>query len=258
MLMVISPAKTLDYTSTFPAEHNSQPSYLEQAQMLVNILKKYTPSDLAKLMRISDKLAVVNVGRFAQWQRPFTLENSKPAIFAFMGDVYEGLQAQTLSSEMLQYAQTHLRILSGLYGLLRPLDLMQPYRLEMGTKLVNKQGKDLYAFWGKILNENINILLAQTEKAELINLASEEYFKSIQSQRIQGTIITPIFEDYKNGQYKMISFYAKRARGLMARFAISQQIRYAEALKHFDWEGYAFNASASTATKWIFRRHLPH
>lgn len=254
MLMVISPAKTLDYKTLVPAALCTQPDYLVQAQQLIDILCTYSPADIANLMHISDALAVLNVGRFSQWQTPFTPQNSKQAVFAFMGDVYEGLDARSLDDAALQYVQQHLRILSGLYGILRPLDLMQAYRLEMGIRLTNKKGKDLYAFWGDTLTEHINRLLADVASPVLVNLASEEYFKAIKAKNIVGTIITPVFEDYKNGRYKIISFHAKRARGLMARFAASEQITDAEDLKAFADEGYAFSPAVSDETRWVFRR----
>jgi cytoplasmic iron level regulating protein YaaA (DUF328/UPF0246 family) len=257
MLIVISPAKTLDYKTVPPVTTYSQPDYLIQAKALIDILKKYNPAEIAQLMKISDALSVLNAGRFSQWQIPFTPENSKQAIFAFMGEVYEGIDAHSLDANALRYAQQHLRILSGLYGILRPLDLMQAYRLEMGTKLANTHGKDLYAFWGETISEGLNARLKEMDDDELVNLASEEYFKVVKPKTLRATIITPIFEDYKNGQYKIISFYAKRARGLMARFAAMHQINNAEALKEFNSDSYAFVPTASDATRWVFRRKIP-
>jgi cytoplasmic iron level regulating protein YaaA (DUF328/UPF0246 family) len=256
MLIVISPAKTLDYKTTAPVASYSQANYLVKAKVLIDKLRQYSPAEIAQLMKISDPLAVLNVGRFSQWQLPFTAENSKQAIFTFMGDVYEGIGAYSLSVDALHYAQQHLRILSGLYGLLRPLDLIQAYRLEMGTKLANPQGKDLYAFWGNTLSEGLNAHLAAIGSDTLVNLASEEYFKAVKPHTLQAKVITPVFEDYKNGQYKVISFYAKRARGLMARFALMHQVNHVQALKTFNSEGYAFEPSASDATHWVFRRKL--
>ena len=256
MLMVISPAKTLDYKTVPPVTTYSQPDYLRQAQMLIDILKAYSPAEIAQLMKISDALSVLNAGRFSQWQLPFTPYNSKQAIFAFRGEVYEGLDPYSLDDKAFYYAQQHLRILSGLYGILRPLDLMQAYRLEMGTKLTNIHGKDLYTFWGDTISEGLNALLEDMGSQTLVNLASEEYFKSVKPKALRATVITPIFEEYKNGQYKVISFYAKRARGLMARFAITHQIKEAEALKGFDSDSYAFIPAGSDATRWLFRRKI--
>lgn len=255
MLILLSPAKTLDYKTPAPVKSYSQPDYLEKAQKLIDILRAYPPFEIAKLMHISDALAVQNAERFSSWHLPFTVENSKQALFAFKGDVYEGLDAMHLSQAALNYAQQHVRILSGLYGILRPLDLMQPYRLEMGTKLVNSEGKNLYAFWGKEITLGLNHLLSQANGV-VINLASEEYFKAIQLPHLQGRVIYPVFEDYKNGQYKIISFYAKRARGLMVNFAATHQINEPEKLKAFDMEGYCFIEDASDASRWIFRRRV--
>lgn len=251
MLILLSPAKTLDYQQPAPLKEHSQPDYLKRAQQLVNILKKYTPHGLSNLMNISDKLALENAERFSSWHFPFTVENSKQALFAFMGDVYEGIDALSLSKTEWLYMQQHIRILSGLYGILRPLDLMQPYRLEMGTKLLSPYGKNLYEFWGSELTYGLNKLLNDEDK--VINLASEEYFKVIKVKELKGQIITPVFEDYKNGQYKIISFYAKRARGLMARFALTGGV---ENLKYFNEEGYHFAPEVSTDTKWVFRRKI--
>lgn len=254
MLMLLSPAKTLDYESVYPSVHYTQPDYLSESQFLIDILKQYAPSDIAQLMHISDPLAVQNSGRFYAWTPPFTEKNSRPAIFAFKGDVYKGLDAYHLPIEALEYAQQHMRILSGLYGLLRPLDLIQAYRLEMGTKLKNAQGNDLYAFWGNKLSQAINGLLGN-KNAILVNLASEEYSKAAKLKLIRERVVTPVFEDYKNGQYKVINFYVKRARGLMARFAMLHRITQVHTLKEFDCEGYQFVPAASSDTKWVFRRN---
>ena len=254
MLMVISPAKTLDYKSTPPTEHYTQPDMLQHSAILIEILRKKSPAELSALMSLSEKLAVLNAGRYDAWQPPFTAQNAKQAVFAFMGDVYAGLDAATLDEAEIDYLQQHLRILSGLYGVLRPLDLMQAYRLEMGTRLVNPRGKDLYAFWGEHITEVLNTYLAGQHNPVLINLASQEYFGSVNPQAINGTVITPVFQDNKNGQYKVISFYAKRARGLMARWAAKHAVDKPEVLKKFDSEGYTFNPQSSSSTHWIFRR----
>ena len=252
MLMVISPAKTLDFDTPAPSPQHTQPDFLDHSVALVRVLREQSPADIANLMSISDALATLNVGRFHDWQPVFTPDNAKQAVFAFMGDVYEGLDAATLNDSERDYLQQHLRILSGLYGLLRPLDLMQPYRLEMGTRLANPRGKNLYEFWGEIITDALNAKLAAAPV--LVNLASDEYFKSVKPKKLKATIITPVFQDLKNGQYKIISFYAKRARGLMARWATQHHISDAEQLKNFDSEGYAFVAEASDATTWVFRR----
>ena len=253
MLSVISPAKTLDFEAPATSERYSQPIFLNQSQKLIDDLKKLSVQQIASLMSVSDKLAGLNAARFEQWQTPFTLDNAKQAVFAFKGDVYTGLDANTLDSKGLDFAQKHLRILSGLYGVLKPLDLMQPYRLEMGTKFGVNGSKDLYDFWGSQIREALADEPSFKDKV-LINLASNEYFKSLDAKKMDATIITPVFKDWKNGQYKMISFYAKKARGLMSRFIIDQQINKPEDLKDFDYEGYRFNADMSKANDWVFIR----
>ncbi len=254
MLMVISPAKSLDFETPVAISKNTMPDFLERSQMLVNIMKGYSPLQLSELMKLSDKLAQLNVARFGQWQQPFTLDNAKQAIYAFTGDVYLGLDVNSLNKKAVNYLQQHLSILSGLYGLLRPLDLMQPYRLEMGTKLINPEGKDLYQFWKPVLTSKINQLLEQQTEPTLVNLASNEYFKAIDKKALNGAIVTPVFKDWKNGQYKMISFFAKKARGLMVRFAAENQIKKAQDLKQFDLAGYGFDNKLSTELEWVFTR----
>ena len=260
MILVISPAKALDFETAPTTAVHSQPDFLDDAQALIEILRQRSPAEIAELMSLSDPLASLNVARYASWSRPFDRENAKQAVLAFNGDVYEGLSAATLSDADLAWAQDHLRILSGLYGVLRPLDLMQPYRLEMGTRLGNPRGKDLYAFWGERITAELNGLLArETEdggEPVLLNLASDEYFKSVKAKAIKGRIVTPVFEDWKAGRYKIISFYAKRARGLMSRFVIERRIDDIDALKAFDSEGYAYAADAAKADKLVFRRRL--
>jgi cytoplasmic iron level regulating protein YaaA (DUF328/UPF0246 family) len=219
MLMVISPAKTLDYDTPPVTDRHSQPEFLDHSAELIAVLRQQSPAEIGQLMSISEQLSVLNAGRYDSWHRPFTPANAKQAVLAFMGDVYEGLSAATLNPTQLDYLQRHLRILSGLYGVLRPLDLMQPYRLEMGTRLANPRGANLYAFWGERVTDELNARLAEHIEPVLVNLASDEYFKSVQPKRLAGRLITPVFQDLKNGQYKIISFYAKRARGLMARWA---------------------------------------
>jgi len=253
MLMIISPAKTLDYESPLATETYTQPDYLDDACELIDQLKELEPHQVSNLMSISDKLGQLNAERFRSWHTPFTPDNARQAILAFKGDVYTGLDAESFSEDDFAFAQQHLRMLSGLYGLLKPLDLMQPYRLEMGTKFENKRGKDLYAFWGSKLTKALNELLAADDKV-LVNLASNEYFKSVQKKDIDGRLVTPQFKDWKNGQYKMISFYAKKARGLMCRYAIQNRITQADDLKGFNLEGYYFSEEQSDNNNWVFLR----
>lgn len=254
MLMVLSPAKTLDYDTPPHTKHHTQPDFLAQSQQLISILREKSPADIARLMSISDALATLNVGRYHDWNPGFTPDNAKQAVLAFMGDVYEGLDAASLNDGQLDYLQQHLRILSGLYGLLRPLDLMQPYRLEMGTRLANPHGANLYAFWGERITDALNALLDATDNPVLINLASDEYFKAVKPARLHGRLISPVFQDYKNGQYKIISFYAKQARGLMARWGALHGVDTPEALQDFNLGGYRFDSGESDTQRWVFRR----
>lgn len=257
MIFVLSPAKTLDYLTPPTVDCHTQPIFLDESQILIDHLRKLSPLELGKLMKISDQLAVLNATRYADWHRPFSPANAKQAVLAFNGDVYEGLDAVTLSPVDLQFAQDHLRILSGLYGLLRPLDLMQPYRLEMGTRLANQRGKDLYAFWGERIVDALNESIVGSQAKALVNLASEEYFKSVHAKKLAVPVIHPIFEDWSKGQYKVVGFYAKRARGLMARFAVVKRLTNPAGLKKFSAEGYAYATEASDATHWVFRRKQP-
>jgi cytoplasmic iron level regulating protein YaaA (DUF328/UPF0246 family) len=254
MLMVISPAKTLDFETPPSTTRFTQPQYLDHSQELITQLRELTPAQIGELMHLSDKLSGLNAARFGSWNPAFTPENAKQALLAFKGDVYTGLQAETLSENELSYAQDHLRMLSGLYGLLRPLDLMQPYRLEMGTKLANSRGKDLYAFWGTRISEWLNEALAEQGDDLLLNLASTEYFSAIKRSALKARIIDTEFKDLKNGQYKIISFYAKKARGMMSRFVISEQINTPDALKQFDVNGYRYSSEQSTNNKLVFLR----
>ena len=254
MLMLLSPAKTLDYETPANTDSFSIPDYLEKSSELVKVLKQKSFLDLMELMQVSQKIAELNVERFNQWKLPFSTENAKQAVLAFKGDVYTGLDAPALSENRLAYTQLHLRILSGLYGLLRPLDLMQPYRLEMRLKLTTKKSENLYQFWGEKITDALNVLLAKQDEPVLINLASYEYFKSVQKKNLDGRLITPEFKDWKNGKYKMISFFAKKARGLMVRYAIDHNIQKAEVLQNFDYDGYHFNLELSQADKWVFSR----
>ncbi|NQS87484.1 peroxide stress protein YaaA [Pantoea allii] len=254
MLMVISPAKTLDYESPLATQRFTQPALLEKSQQLIKIARKLSPAQVASLMSISDKLAHLNAERFNSWQPDFSLENARQAILAFKGDVYTGLQAETFSEKDFDFAQEHLRMLSGLYGLLRPLDLMQPYRLEMGIKLANPAGQDLYRFWGDLLTEKLNDALASQGDDVLINLASDEYFKAIKPKKLQARLIKPVFLDEKNGKFKVISFYAKKARGLMSRYIIQHRLTKPEQLTRFDVDGYAFAADESRENELVFKR----
>ncbi|GMG86094.1 peroxide stress protein YaaA [Biformimicrobium ophioploci] len=254
MLIVISPAKTLDYESEIPALDTTQPDLLKDSAELVKELRELQPQDICTLMKVSDKIGVLNYDRFQAWKRPFTGKNARPALLAFKGDVYTGLEAESFGKRDFAFAQKHLRILSGLYGVLRPLDLMQPYRLEMGTKFANGRGKDLYAFWGDQVTEAINAQLASLKSRELVNLASNEYFKSVKKKQLAGEIITPHFKDLKNGEYKMISFFAKKARGMMSQWAIRNRVKQAEQLKAFDMAGYRFNSAMSSGNDWVFTR----
>ena len=254
MLAVVSPAKNLDFESPIPVDTFTQPAMLDQLDHLVKFCKALSPADIASLMSISDKLSVLNADRFAEFSRPFTPDNARQAMYAFNGDVYTGLDAYSLSERDVTFAQSHLRILSGLYGLLRPLDLMQAYRLEMGTKLATDKGKDLYQYWGEDITQVLNQALAEQGDSVLVNLASNEYFKSVKKKSLEAMIITPNFKDLKNGQYKVISFFAKKARGLMARYIIQNQLTDVEQLKGFDLAGYRFSEEQSSPTDFVFLR----
>lgn len=254
MLIFLSPAKSLDYKTPPHVATFTLPAYLQQSEVLIKQLRKLSPADIAQLMDLSDPLALLNFNRYAEWSLPFTPANAKQAVLAFDGDVYDGLDGKSLSADDLDFAQTQVRILSGLYGILKPLDLIQPYRLEMGTKFANQAGKDLYAFWGERLLDAINAELAEMPRPVAVNLASEEYFKAAIGRKINGQLIQPVFEDWKNGKYKIISFYAKRARGLMTRYAVLNRLREPEGLKDFDVDGYAFAPDVSDEQRWVFRR----
>lgn len=256
MLLVLSPAKTLDLTTPAHVADATQPLFLAQASELIAHLRALSPAAVASLLQISDRLAVRNVMRYAAWTLPFTADNAKQAALTFHGDVYAGLQAWSLSRDDLLFAQQHLRILSGLYGVLRPLDLMQAYRLEMGTRLATERGKDLYAFWGERIGEALAEAMRDSGASVLVNLASEEYFKAVSPPTRQWPIVQPVFEDWSNGRYRVISFYAKRARGAMARFAIVNRLREPAALRAFAADGYAYAPAASHAAVWVFRRRL--
>ena len=254
MLIVISPAKTLDLTTPPTTKLHSTPDFLDSSSQLIDVLRTRSPGQISELMGISDKLAVLNVGRYADWSSD--VSDARQAVMSFDGDVYSGLDARSLTPKQLAYAQAHLRNLSGLYGLLRPLDLMHPYRLEMGIRLANPAGKDLYAFWGDTITAALNRQAAQAGATALVNLASEEYFKAVRPKALDVPVITPVFEDFKNGKYKIISFYAKRARGLMARYAAVKGIVDPVKLKRFNVDGYAYDKAQSSESSWVFRRKL--
>lgn len=254
MLALISPAKTLDYESALPTDIHTLPRLIDQSQLLIDASRQLSASEIAQLMTVSEKIANLNVARFRDWNSDFNFSNARQAIFAFKGDVYTGLDAYALADREIEFAQKHLRMLSGLYGVLRPLDLMMPYRLEMGTKLANPAGSNLYAFWGETITQLINADLAETGSNVLLNLASDEYYKSVKESKIQADIIKPVFLDQKNGKYKVISFYAKKARGLMARYMIENQLNSAEDLKSFNTDGYYFDAESSLKGELVFKR----
>jgi len=254
VLIVVSPAKKLDYETPPTIDKATLPGYLDQSQILIDRLRQYSAIDLAELMHLSMNLAELNFDRYEQWQQQVDDATGKQCVLAFKGDVYQGLDAESFSEDDLEYAQEHLRILSGLYGLLKPLDLMRPYRLEMGTKLQNERGKNLYEFWGTRITDAINEQLKKQGDDVLINLASNEYFKSVKPKLLEGRIITPQFKEKKNGQYKMIGIYAKKARGLLSRYILLNRLDNPEEIKSFDVEGYAFNEALSKGDNWVFTR----
>ena len=252
MKIVISPAKSLNFESKVPSNQFSEPKYLKQAQTIQKVLKKKSPKNLSELMGISNKLAELNWQRNQQWQLPFTIENSRQSIYAFDGDVYTGLDAYSLTLEQIEKLQDRLRILSGLYGVLRPLDLIQPYRLEMGTSLTIGKSKNLYEFWKKTITDSLNKELIKDEL--FINLASNEYFNAVDVKSLKATIITPEFKDYKDGKLKMISFFAKKARGMMVRYIIDKDVKSIDELKGFDYGGYKLDTSLTKLNRLVFTR----
>lgn len=252
MKIVISPAKSLDFESELPTEKYTQPEFLNQAKKLNEVLKKKSPKQLSKLMSISDKLGELNWQRNQAWETPFNPENARPAIYAFNGEVYTGIDAYTIPLSKLEQLQDKLRILSGQYGILKPLDLMQPYRLEMGTKLKIGSKENLYQFWGNSLTKKLREELKEGEV--FVNLASNEYFKVLQPKELKVPVITPVFKDYKDGNLKMISFFAKKARGLMVRYIIDNNIENAEDLKGFNYDNYAFDTTLSKGNEYVFTR----
>ena len=256
MLFLLSPAKSLEYERALPTGlAHTLPPFIAQSEALIDTLRTLSPQEVAKLMTISDKLAQLNVARYASWQPTFTADNSRQALFAFNGDVYEGLEAYTLSAPDIAWAQDHLLMLSGLYGALRPLDWMQPYRLEMGTRLNTAQGSNLYQFWGTQIAELINQRQSSEAQPVVVNLASQEYFKSVDLKHLQARVVECVFEDYKGGKYKIISFHAKHARGLMARYAIEHRLTQPEQLMAFDTNGYAYAPEVSSSNRLVFRRN---
>jgi len=254
MLIIVSPAKTLDYETPAKTKVFTQPEYLDDSEELINRLRQLSSLDISELMKVSIKIADLNFDRYETWSKTFNEENAKQAVLAFKGDVYTGLDVESFNSKDFSFAQKHLRILSGLYGLLRPLDLMQPYRLEMGTKLTTDRGKNLYEFWGSIITEGLNTQLKKIQSDYLINLASNEYFKAAKSKEINAQIITPAFKDYKDGKYKIIGIYAKKARGMLSRYIIKHRLTDPEDIKTFNEEGYSFDKSLSQGNLWVFSR----
>lgn len=257
MLAILSPAKTLDFDSPLTTDQHSAPEFTKESTALIKTLRQLEPSDIGSLMGISDKLAVLNHNRYAHWSAKFDdASGARASLLAFKGDVYLGLDAQTLSKRDFTWAQKRLRVLSGLYGLLRPLDRIHPYRLEMGTALRNTAGKDLYEFWGGKVTQALNKALAGQRSKVLINLASNEYYKVVQTHNIDGRIVTINFKEWRRDAYRFVSFSAKKARGLMARYMIDHRAERADDLKAFDVEGYAFNEELSSRDEWIFTRHI--
>jgi len=253
MILLISPAKTLDFDAIDQAEYTT-PVFLKETKKLVKVLKTKSATDIKALMKVSDKIADLNVVRYKSFKTPFTTENAKQAMYAFRGDVYTGLDADSFNKSQVKFAQKHLRILSGLYGVLKPLDLMQPYRLEMGTKLANKNGKNLYEFWGDKINKALNEEISAQKDDYVINLASNEYFKSVQSKKLKGQVIDIQFKENKDGKYKIVAFFAKKARGMMCQYMIKNKLTKPEQLKGFNMENYLFNEELSDESTFVFTR----
>ena len=257
MLFLLSPAKSLDYDTPPHIASHTKPLFTRQSGQLIDLLKTKTPQQISTLMKLSDALAGLNVARYQAWTAKFTAKNSKQAVLAFNGDVYAGLSAKTLSAPQLDWAQEHVCILSGLYGVLRPLDWMQPYRLEMGTMLDTEHGKNLYQFWGAQISDYLNVRAAADTSPVVINLASEEYFKAVDLKSLKARVVECVFEESRGDQFKIIGFHAKRARGLMARYAALHQLVTPQQLEGFRAEGYAFDEKVSTLQRLVFRRHQP-
>lgn len=254
MIIVLSPAKTLDYESPLVTKKHTEPILRDRVAELVDILAGKSPADLRSLMSISDSLAELNSERYQDWEPTFTTENARPAILAFKGDVYQGMNVEAFDARDFNYAQNHLRILSGLYGVLRPLDLMQPYRLEMGSRLANPAGRDLYSYWGDTITECLNADLEGARPNALVNLASQEYFGAINTDRLDARVITPVFRDFKNDQYKVISFFAKHARGRMASWIIRNRVGTLKGLADFAEDGYRYSPDDSTTERPVYLR----
>lgn len=257
MLFLLSPAKSLDYESPLNGQRHTAPLFVQQSKALIAVLRDYSPLQISRLMDLSDALSGLNVARYQAWSVRATPKNARQALLAFNGDVYDGLQARSLDADALDWAQDHICILSGLYGVLRPLDLMQPYRLEMGTALPTPQGNNLYQFWGGQITDYLNTRLRADASPFVVNLASQEYFKSVQTTALRAPVVECVFQEERNGQFKIISFSAKRARGMMGRFAIDQRLTAPEQLRAFDVDGYAWCAAQSSPTRLVFRRPNP-
>ena len=254
MLAILSPAKTLDYETPLKTKLNSQPIYGRESNQLIKTLRTFEPFEVASLMKISDKLAELNHKRYVEWRNKPAESKTRPAALAFKGDVYQGLEAESFNDNDLKFAQRHLRILSGLYGLLRPLDVIQPYRLEMGTKLKTSKGQNLYDYWGTKLTTGLNEALKESKEGTLVNLASNEYFGAVQPKLLEGSLLNIGFKEKRNGQLKFVSFSAKKARGLMAKFIIKERLKNPDDLKNFDLEDYKFNKKLSSELDWTFSR----
>ena len=254
MLAILSPAKTLDYETPLKTKLNSQPIYGRESNQLIKTLRTFEPFEVASLMKISDKLADLNHKRYVEWRNKPAESKTRPAALAFKGDVYQGLDAESFNDNDLKFAQRHLRILSGLYGLLRPLDVIQPYRLEMGTKLKTSKGQNLYDYWGTKLTTGLNEALKESKEGTLVNLASNEYFGAVQPKLLEGSLLNIGFKEKRNGQLKFVSFSAKKARGLMAKFIIKERLKNPDDLKNFDLEDYKFNKKLSSELDWTFSR----
>jgi cytoplasmic iron level regulating protein YaaA (DUF328/UPF0246 family) len=255
MLFLLSPAKALDYETPVPHLPHTTPLFVKQSAQLIDVLRPKSAAEVGELMSLSENLSELNVARYKAWRPRFTEKNSRQAVLAFNGDVYDGLQARSMKPEDLEWAQEHVCILSGLYGVLRPMDRMQPYRLEMGTRLATPAGKDLYQFWGRQIAEYLNKRLRAELAPVVVNLASQEYFRSVNTKALKARVVECVFEEYRDGGYKIISFMAKRARGLMARYAITQRIVTPHQLEGFNLDGYAYDEKASQPERLVFRRH---
>ncbi len=254
MLTVISPAKKLDLKTKSTGKNYTTPEFLDKSAEIIKVIRQFSPKDLAVLMNVSDDIASLTFERHSKWKTPFDPENAGPAIHAFKGDVYRGMSAESFSDDDLEFAQGHLRILSGLYGILRPLDLIQPYRLEMGTKFKPFDGKNLYGFWEESITSAINTELKKHKERVLVNLASQEYFKAVNENNLEADVVTPVFKEYRNDQYKVVGIFAKKARGLMCRFIILNRLAKAEEIKLFNMDGYSYDDNLSSKTEWVFTR----